>query len=115
MNAIMNYLWEGSICLLLLFAFYRIFLAHLTFFSWNRAYLMLSLGLVLVIPQLTFQVGASSDSGMFSEGLLYILPAFEFNPTQGNFLVTLPILFQIIFWIYLAGLLVSLLRFLVGL
>jgi beta-lactamase regulating signal transducer with metallopeptidase domain len=115
MNYILNYLWEGSICLFLLYGFYWVFLAKLTFFSWNRTYLMLSLGIVLVIPLLSIQIDSSSDSNIFSGGLQYLLPEYEFNPAQENSLISLPILFQIIVWIYLVGLLISLLHFFIGL
>ncbi|MEX2594965.1 MAG: M56 family metallopeptidase [Anditalea sp.] len=115
MNYILNYLWEGSICLLLLFGFYRIFLAKLTFFDWNRAYLMLSLGIVLTIPIMTFQIDTFTEGNPVAGSLLYFLPEFEVNPSPESPLTTAPILFQIIFWIYLTGLMVSLLRIFIGL
>ncbi|MEX2592813.1 MAG: TonB family protein, partial [Anditalea sp.] len=109
------YLWEGSICLLLLFGFYRIFLAKLTFFNWNRAYLILSLGIVLTIPIMSFQIDTSPDANPATGRLNYFLPEYEINPSLESPLPTVPIMSQIIIWIYITGLLVSLLRFFIGL
>lgn len=84
MNSILNYLWEGSICLFLLFGFYRILLAKLTFFGLNRIYLMLALGMVLIIPMLSLQTGFSPDATFLSVNLIYLLPEFELSPDPEN-------------------------------
>src|SRR5690554_1622236 len=115
MNAILNYLWEGSICLLLLYAFYRIFLAKLTFFSWNRAYLLLALAIVLIIPQLSFKMDASPDPNPVTGSLQYFLPESEIHISPEGASTTVPLWFQITTWVYLSGLLVSVLRFFMGL
>src|SRR5690554_518956 len=115
MNAILNYLWEGSICLLLLYAFYRIFLAKLTFFSWNRAYLMLSLVIVLIIPQLSFQIDTSPDVNPVTGSLLYFSPEFEIQPSPESPSIKVSLLYQIMVWTYFVGLTVSLLRLFIGL
>lgn len=114
MNYILNYLWEGSICSLLLFGFYRIFLAKLTFFHWNRAYLLLSMAIVFTIPIMSFQVDTSPDAPVAGT-LLYFLPEFEVNASSKSPSTTVPVLFHIVVWIYLIGVLVNLLRFFIGL
>jgi TonB family protein len=115
MNGILNYLWEASICLLLLYAFYRILLAKLTFFNWNRIYLMLSLAMVLTIPQLSFEMTTPPDADPNTGSLLYFLPELEIHPNAEKPSTTVSLWLPIISWIYFAGLIVSLLRLFTGL
>src|SRR5690606_29549061 len=80
MNSLLIYLWEASVCLLLLYAFYRIFLAKLTFFSWNRVYLMLSVPVVLTFPLLSFRITSSRDMESSSGSLLHLLSELDILP-----------------------------------
>ena len=83
MITIFNYLLEGSIILLLLYAFYIAFLSKLTFFGWNRAYLLGSLGLALILPLLSFDLGPGSVSALNPEVFTYYLPEFALTPEDG--------------------------------
>lgn len=49
-NEILNYLWQASACLVGFYVFYKLVLEKLTFFGWNRAYLLLTACLSLAIP-----------------------------------------------------------------
>src|SRR5690606_7775448 len=116
MNSLLIYLWEASVCLLLLYAFYRIFLAKLTFFNWNRVYLMLSVAVVLAVPLLSFEINSSPETSPSTGSLLYLLPEREILPSTGNIpSMTIPVWVQLINWIYFGGLMWSLLRLFTGL
>lgn len=99
MNQLFNYLWEASLALALLYGFYRLFLAKLTFFSWNRTYLLSSVIFALILPFLSFKISSSEQlvPGIFS----YNLPEFQFgeNESQGSTWTVLGILF----WVYVTG------------
>ncbi|MBW3470023.1 TonB family protein [Arthrospiribacter ruber] len=82
MNALFNYLWEASLAILLLYLFYRIFLARSTFFSWNRAYLIIALIFAMVLPLLTIPV--SNNTELAPALLSYNLPEFQFSETQNQ-------------------------------
>jgi len=53
---LINYLLKVSACTVLFFAFYLLFLKRLTFFSFNRFYLLISLSISFVIPTLQFTI-----------------------------------------------------------
>ncbi|WP_297336293.1 M56 family metallopeptidase [Algoriphagus sp.] len=73
MNAVLNYLVEGSLCLILSWGFFRVFLEKLTFFDWNRRVLLLLMIIALIIPLLSFEAAAINPVSL-SE---YTLPVFE--------------------------------------
>ena len=52
---ILIYLLKVSVCLLLFFATYKLFLSKLTFFKFNRVYLLSTLLISFVIPALTIE------------------------------------------------------------
>lgn len=56
MELLTNYLLESSICLIIFFVFFQIFLKPLVSFSINRFYLVLSLALSFVIPLISIGV-----------------------------------------------------------
>ncbi|MDF2158228.1 M56 family metallopeptidase [Algoriphagus sp. CAU 1675] len=60
MNSILNYLLEGSIILACSWCFYKLVLDQLTFFDWNRAVLLGSLGLALLLPLMSFELAPQS-------------------------------------------------------
>lgn len=70
MENLFNNLLEGSIILLVLYGFYKLMLSRLTFFSWNRGYLISMLLAAAILPFLSFNWGPTS-----SELLGYQLPA----------------------------------------
>lgn len=84
MNSLANYLWEASVALLILYGFYYLFLARLTFFSWNRAYLITGLFFVVSLPFMQFSIGPAQ--GLMPELLEYALPAFQVGvePVQSS-------------------------------
>jgi lipopolysaccharide export system protein LptA len=53
---LLNYLLKVSACLALFFAFYLLFLRKLTFFKFNRFYLLSTLLLSIIIPSLQFTI-----------------------------------------------------------
>ncbi|MBC8984174.1 hypothetical protein H9X96_00110 [Pedobacter sp. N36a] len=55
------FLFQASLCLLIFYAFYRLFLHRETFFVWNRIYLISTLFFALAIPILRFE-GLSRSS-----------------------------------------------------
>ncbi|MGY6559628.1 MAG: M56 family metallopeptidase [Nitritalea sp.] len=58
MELLLKFLWQGTAILLIGGLFYRLWLARLTFFEWNRAYLLLVGGLALLVPFLSWQLPA---------------------------------------------------------
>jgi len=75
---------------------------------------MLTLVLVLTIPRLAIPVGPSPDTPA-AGGLLYLVPEFEIPPSEENPSATVPLLLHVLFWVYMTGLAVSLLRLFTGL
>lgn len=96
MENLFNNLLEGSIILLVLYGFYKLMLSRLTFFSWNRSYLISMLLAAAVLPFLSFDWGPTS-----SELLGYQLPAVTIGEesVQKNEWST----WQILSMFYLAG------------
>jgi TonB family protein len=96
MENLFNNLLEGSIILLVLYGFYKLMLSRLTFFSWNRSYLVSMLLAAAILPFLSFDWGPTS-----SELLGYQLPAVTIGEesVQKNEWST----WQILSMFYLAG------------
>lgn len=96
MENLFNNLLEGSIILLVLYGFYKLMLSRLTFFSWNRSYLISMLLAAAILPFLSFDWGPTS-----SELLGYQLPAVTIGEesVQKNEWST----WQILSMFYLAG------------
>ncbi|WP_291777650.1 M56 family metallopeptidase [Cecembia sp.] len=101
MNGLFNYLWEASLALFLLFAFYKIFLSRLSFFTWNRAFLLASLLFAMILPLLSFSI--SNSSVFIPEMLNYNLPEFQLSETEVQ--SSSIQLLQILVGIYFIGLL----------
>jgi hypothetical protein len=59
-----NYLLQSSVCAALFYIVYYFFLRRLTFFKWNRFYLLASLVLSLFIPLLNIDVRINHDSAI---------------------------------------------------
>lgn len=113
MILVINYLWEGLLCLTVLWMFYKVFLERNTFFAWNRAYLLSSLLVALIFPALNFT--GFSGMNLQNESYLIQLPIIEFNTSnqlqEGSNLFTVS---NLVLGIYFIGLLLSVSRFLVG-
>lgn len=112
MITIFNYLLEGSIILLLLYSFYIVFLSKLTFFGWNRAYLLGSLGLALILPLLTFELGPGPVSALNPEVFTYYLPEFALTPEDGISAKSILVYGGLL--IYFSGLLWTISRLVIG-
>jgi TonB family protein len=112
MTQLFNYLLEGSIILLLFYAFYIAFLSKLTFFGWNRAYLLGSLGLALILPLLSFDLGPGSVSALSPEVFTYYLPEFALTPEDGISAKSILIYGAIL--IYFSGVLWTISRLMMG-
>lgn len=97
MENLFNNLLEGSIVLLVLYGFYKLMLSRLTFFSWNRGYLISMLIAAATLPFLSFDWGPSS-----SDILGYQLPAVTIGEesVQESQWTT----WQILSLLYMAGL-----------
>ncbi len=61
----LSYLLKVSACTTFFFAFYLLFLRKLTFFSFNRFYLLISLSISFVIPALQFTIEREVEQVMF--------------------------------------------------
>ncbi|MHA7128331.1 TonB family protein [Algoriphagus namhaensis] len=61
MNVWSNYLLELSICLAIFWGFYKLVLEKLTFFGWNRAYLLGSFLCSLFLPLLSFEILSDTE------------------------------------------------------
>ena len=115
MEGIINYLWEGSICLFILYGFYRIFLSDHTFFDWNRTYLLLAMGLVLVIPLINLPAMFAAETTFLSTQYTYYMPEFELNTAAEGQLIDFSSIYTLLTGIYLIGLIIASTRFGIGL
>ncbi|WP_162416629.1 M56 family metallopeptidase [Cyclobacterium roseum] len=110
MNALLNYLWEGSVCLALMGLFYRLFLTGNTFFAWNRAYLLTAFGIAWIVPALNIPL--LTETIVLQEALTFQLPTVELSPknlqTETSGWSTLGVLLS---GVYLTGLVFFLIRF----
>lgn len=114
MNALLNYLLEGSLCLAFLGMFYRLFLAGNTFFSWNRAFLLLAFGIGWILPAL--HIPLLTDTEVVREVLTYQLPVAELSAksSKGD-LPSWNSMVSLLSGVYLTGVAFFLLRFVWGL
>lgn len=117
----MNYLLKVAICWLVFYVLYRLVLEKTTFFRLNRAYLLITLLLGLVVPLVRISMGAPPEPNTGSNWLPEVV-------VQANTLVnqpyTLPTItvqvpssasWSIWPWLYWGGVGYCLLRFLIGL
>lgn len=108
MNELLTYLLEASICLAISLLFYKVVLSDLTFFGWNRAILLSMLGFSVIIPLLSFQV--TTGPAVMQEVLL---PEFLVGKPVDQEPNTISV-FQILFSIYLIGLIWTATRLIYG-
>ncbi len=108
MNNVLNYLLEGSICLVGGWVFYKVVLEKLTFFDWNRVTLLVLMLLVLFVPLLSFEM--TQAAAPLAE---YTLPTFDFGSTTEQ--VETYTWQEMILVIYAIGLVFSLGKFCLGL
>jgi TonB family protein len=84
MNTLFSYLLEGSIILSIFYLFYWLFLSKLTFFEWNRYYILLTLLLTLSIPLIQFEINFLPQTSTGGEIYFAALPEFEINNTASS-------------------------------
>ena len=114
MTNLINYLWEGSICLTLLWVFYKVCLERNTFFAWNRTFLLCSLLVALVFPALNF--AGINGINLHNETISIQLTTFEINGSnqfQNSF--TAFSISNLIVGVYFIGVILALGQFLLGL
>lgn len=117
----MNYLLKVAICWLVFYVLYRLILEKTTFFKLNRAYLLITLLLGLVVPMVRISLGAPADP---TEGTNWLPEVVVRANNLVNQPYTLPEItiqvpssaaWDIWPWLYWGGVAYCLLRFLVGL
>lgn len=108
MKEILNFLFEGSIILLLLYGNYWLFLRKLTFFEWNRAYILLTMILSISIPLMSLRY-IGQLFGPSGQVLTYILPEIILG-TQ-NYPSPWIGLVNILFATYAIGFIIGTIRF----
>lgn len=117
----MNYLLKVAICWLVFYVLYRLILEKTTFFKLNRAYLLITLLLGLVVPMARISLGAPADP---TEGSNWLPEVVVRANNLVNQPYTLPEItiqvpssaaWDIWPWLYWGGVAYCLLRFLVGL
>ncbi|AEL25284.1 M56 family metallopeptidase [Cyclobacterium marinum] len=112
MSSLINYLWEGIICLTIPWLLYKALFEKTTFFAWNRTFLLSALILALLFPALNLE-------GLYifnfnRETYQFILPTFEYDGTNQplNSLTPIPIT-SFLAGAYLIGMLFSIIKFLI--
>ena len=117
----MNYLLKVAICWLVFYVLYRLILEKTTFFRLNRAYLLITLLLGLVVPMVRISLGAPADP---TEGSNWLPEVVVRANNLVNQPYTLPEItiqvpssaaWDIWPWLYWGGVAYCLLRFLLGL
>ncbi|GAB3002585.1 M56 family metallopeptidase [Cyclobacterium sediminis] len=113
MTSLINYLWEGAVCLTIPWLFYKAVFEKNTFFAWNRAYLLWAIIMALVLPILDFE-GINSIN-LANETYFFQLPTFEFDGSNqdANFFMSLS-LSSILVGLYFVGMLFPLTKFIIG-
>lgn len=113
MPVIIDYILKVSICLVVVYLFYQLFLRRLTFYSWNRWYLLGYSALSFVIPLIDIMPELQRKE-LDRNALVQLIPVFGFSPAtpETSLLESL----SAWDWIMVAGLLgslVLLLRFMI--
>ena len=117
----MNYLLKVAICWLVFYVLYRLILEKTTFFRLNRAYLLITLLLGLVVPMVRISLGAPVDPTEGSNWLPEVVVRANNLVNQSYTLPEITIqvpssaAWDIWPWLYWGGVAYCLLRFLVGL
>ena len=112
-NALINYLLESSVCLIILLTVYKVLLSKLTYFNWMRFYLILSLVLSIILPIVILPVnwGTSYPLPKVFENVRLFLgntPSFQKNPltTDNQQIIGFDIrhlIYSVMVFIYVAG------------
>jgi len=117
----MNYLLKVAICWLVFYVLYRLILEKTTFFRLNRAYLLITLLLGLVVPMVRISLGAPVDPTESTNWLPEVVVRANNLVNQPYTLPEITIqvpasaAWDVWPWLYWGGVAYCLLRFLVGL
>ncbi len=115
-HILLNYLLEASLCLAVFYLFYVLVLRRQPSFTYNRAYLLLSSGLALMLPllEISFLGGTPLQLTSISPDFAaFMLPEIIIGGVGENVQTTQTISWQyIVVWAYGVGVALMLLRFL---
>lgn len=82
MEKFISYFLESGLCLFVAWSFYKLVLEKLTFFSWNRAFLMVSILVSILFPFLDFNF---LPTGTLPLNPIKVLESSDLtSPTNGN-------------------------------
>ncbi len=107
MDEMMIYLLKASVCMMLLYGLFYMFMYRETYFRLNRVYLIFTVLLSLIIPLLRYSV----DPGFSENGMVYVLQAVQILSVPDASEVYGITLSGIFVYIYLAGVIFFSLRF----
>jgi beta-lactamase regulating signal transducer with metallopeptidase domain len=88
MPAILDYVLKLSICLAAVYLFYQLFLRRLTFYNWNRWYLLGYAALSFIIPLIDIMPQLQKRE-LGRNVVLQFIPAWEAHAAEKNFSETL--------------------------
>lgn len=97
MPGIIEYIIKLNICLAIVYLFYQLLLRQLTFYNWNRWYLLGYTALSFIIPLINIMPSLQKQN-LQDTAVMQWIPAIRFSaPVQQNFLATLS------WWHWMAG------------
>lgn len=112
MTGVFVYLLESSVCLGIILLIYRFVLSGLTFFAWNRAILLVLLGLSFTIPLMSFGFFEIGGGEVVRE---ITLPVVQVGEQIATVQTDWALYLEILFGIYLLGVVVTASRMIFGL
>ncbi|GMQ27671.1 M56 family metallopeptidase [Algoriphagus confluentis] len=111
MNEVLLYLLKVSLALGIGLGLFRGFLSGLTFFSWNRAVLLLILTIALILPAIDFSLFTIESAGVGE----FVLPVFEVGQNTVQIQDSGYSWLDWVFYVYLLGVVVMAARMILGL
>ncbi len=85
MSGMIEYVIKLNICIAVVYLFYRLALRRLTFYNWNRWYLLCYTALSFVIPLINIMPSLQKQN-LHEAAVLYWIPTVNFHSaTQGSF------------------------------
>ena len=111
-----TYLIQSSTCLIILYGIYHFLLAEMTFFKYNRAYLLISMMVSLLLPLLAPLLVLAEDTvpvlhwSHIAEDLSYIVADNEVSVFDWKVMVV-----NVLWVIYIVGIIVVMLKMMYGL
>ncbi|MFY7788033.1 MAG: hypothetical protein ACOVQA_09185 [Thermoflexibacteraceae bacterium] len=87
MNPLIEYLWKANLIWILLYAVYGLLLKKDTFFKWNRAYLLVSSCLAVLLPLFSFEFAWFQDKIPVGEVQLLLEETFTEEKNTTNIVI----------------------------